>query len=77
MNGTRPVRYGVNGQADISGILRAGTRLEIECKAEKGGVWSKDQKTYCRVINMYGGVYILARSVQDVWDALRSRGFCQ
>lgn len=76
LNGTRPVRYGVNGQADISGILMGkGTRLEIECKAEKSGYQSKVQKAYQRGIERFGGVYILARSVDDVWAALAPLGY--
>lgn len=61
----RAIRFGIPGQADISGILRGGRRLEIEVKSSKG-TQSKRQKVFQRVIEQFGGLYILARSVADV-----------
>jgi hypothetical protein len=70
------VRYGVKGQADISGIIRGadhahpiGTRLEIEVKTTQG-TQSEAQINYGTMIVRYGGVYIVARSVEDVARAL-------
>ena len=59
------MRFGVPGQADISGILSDGRRLEIECKTSTGRQSAK-QRAWQRMIEKYGGVYILARSVEDV-----------
>lgn len=70
--GDRVVRFGVAGQADLTGILPNGTRLEIEVKDAKGRQ-SKSQQNYQRMIERFGGVYILARSVDDVWAALADR----
>lgn len=67
--GDRTVRFGVPGQADLSGILRGGTRLEIECKAP-GGRQSKDQRNWQNIIERFGGIYVLAYSVGDVWKAI-------
>ena len=63
------MKFGVNGQADISGIMSDGKRLEIEVKSERGRQ-SKAQKAFQRVIERMGGVYILARCVEDVVSRL-------
>lgn len=72
--GRRAVRFGVAGQADLTGILPDGRRLEIEVKAA-GGRPSRDQRAYQRIIESFGGVYVLARSVDDVYRALRLGGY--
>lgn len=72
--GDRMVRYGVPGQADLSGILPRGVRLEIECK-RPGQVPTEDQVNFGKTITRFGGVYIVAYSAQDVEAALHQRGF--
>lgn len=72
-SGTR-VSFGVPGQADISGILPDGRRLEIEVKSATGRQ-SADQENYQRMIERFNGLYVLARSVQDVHAALRAAGY--
>ena len=70
--GDRVVRFGKTGHADISGIIYPnGRRLEIEVKKPKGGRQKESQKKFQEMIEKFGGVYILARSVQDVYDALK------
>ena len=59
------VRFGVPGQADISGIQVGGRRIEIECKTPTGQQ-SEAQKNWQRMIERFGGIYILARSTDDV-----------
>jgi len=67
---TRFVRFGVKGQADISGLIAPnGRRLEIEVKTDAGRQ-SADQRKYQKMIEKYGGVYVLARSVAAVAGAL-------
>lgn len=61
----RIVRFGIPGAADISGILHGGRRLEIECKSDTGRL-SPLQYRFRRVIQHHSGLYILARSVDDV-----------
>lgn len=62
----RRIRATVTGAADISGILRRdGRRLEIEVKSPTG-CQSPEQKAFQHMIEMFGGKYILARSVEDV-----------
>ena len=65
----RVVRFGVPGQADLSGILYPGVRLEIEVKQQTGRQ-SQDQKNFQRMVERMGGLYILARSVKEVEDAI-------
>lgn len=67
--GDRVVRFGVPGQADLTGILPGGVRLEIECKSAIGKQ-REEQKFYQAMIERFGGVYVIARSVDDVWDAI-------
>ena len=70
-NGGRVVRFGLVGQADLTGILPNGLRLEIEVKSN-GGRQSPEQCRYQVMIQRFGGVYVLARSVEDVWAAIGS-----
>lgn len=78
----RVVPFGVPGQADLSGVWlapivcercgaerRVGIRLEIEVKSARGKQ-TDAQRAFQRTIERMGGVYVLARSVKDVLDAL-------
>lgn len=67
--GRRVVRFGVPGQADITGILPGGRRLEIEIKSSTGRQ-TADQVNFQRMIERFGGLYILARSIEDVQKAI-------
>lgn len=65
------VRFGVPGQADISGILKpSGRRIEIETKSATGRQ-RESQRRFQAMIEQHGGLYILARSVEDVRKALQ------
>ena len=66
----RVVRFGIPGQADLTGILPDGRRLEVEVKSPTGRQ-TRDQKNFQRMIEKFNGIYVLARSVEDVWNALR------
>ncbi len=63
------VKFGVPGQADISGILDTGHRLEIEVKSP-GGQQSVEQIRFQQMIESHNGCYVLARSWQEVHDQL-------
>ena len=71
---TRMVRFGTPGQADLSGLLNDGTRLEIEVKAP-GRMQSIQQRNFQNMINDFGGIYILAYSVDDVYRILIQEGY--
>lgn len=55
------------GAADISGVFR-GKCLQIEVKASTNQ--SHEQAAWERMIRTQGGIYVLARSVEDVQGAL-------
>lgn len=50
--------FGINGQADASGIIKPGIRLEIEFK-RKGKKQSKAQVKFQKMIEKHGGIYLL------------------
>lgn len=60
----RFVRFGVPGFSDIIGV-RDGQMIAIEVKAEKGKM-SVFQQEFRTNIEINGGKYVLARSVDDV-----------
>lgn len=69
--GNQVVRFGIPGQADITGLLLpSGRRLEIEVKSHSGEQ-RPEQKDFEAMIKRFGGLYILARSVTDVEMALQ------
>lgn len=70
--GAYPVRFGVPGQGDVSGIVDGGRRLEIECKTLRGRQ-SAEQIAFQAMIERHFGIYILARSVEDVDRVLLDR----
>ena len=55
----------VLGIADIMGITAAGRGLAVECKSDKGRL-SKSQEIFRAAWIARGGVYILARSIEDL-----------
>ena len=71
-DGRRLVRYGVPGQGDILCCMK-GRFIEVEVKT-KTGRQSDAQKLRERNITKAGGLYILARSVDDVRAALTKAG---
>lgn len=70
-DGKRPIRYGLPGSSDIVGCL-AGRWVGIEVKTETGK--QRDaQIAFQRVIEVAGGIYIVARSPEEAVDQLRAR----
>ncbi len=69
----RYVKFNTEGTADHIGVIKGGRFLAIESKAPDG-VQSDDQRVVQRAIEERGGLYILARSVEDVRVALRAAG---
>lgn len=63
------VTYGFPGSADILGLLPDGRFLAIECKTETGKQSDK-QREFQLNIEANNGLYILAKSVNDVIDKL-------
>ena len=70
LNTIRPIKFGQKGEADITGILNVegrGIRLEIEVKAGDDRL-SNGQKSFKRMIEAHGGIYVEARSVEQTID---------
>jgi len=72
--------YGTPGSADIQGLLgprtgsNGGRFLAIEVKGAQG-VQSDEQIAWQAMIEAKGGIYILAKTVEDVQVALRGYGY--
>jgi hypothetical protein len=67
--GNRTVRFGVPGQADITGVAN-GRRVEIEVKSDTGRV-RPGQRAFAERITAAGAVYVIARCLDDALDAVR------
>ena len=66
--------HGFGHVADLVGLIApTGRMLMIECKTETG-TQSDEQKIMQRVVTQMGGLYVLARSVEDVDAALAQIG---
>lgn len=71
---TRFVRFGAPGQGDLCGVMRGGQHIEIECKGHKGRQTAEQRTREANVLRMEG-LYILARSLDDVLAALKRAGY--
>jgi hypothetical protein len=68
----RLVRYGLVGSPDILACIK-GRFVGIECKV--GRDWQKPaQKAFAAALTRAGGIYLLARSVDDVTACLTAEG---
>lgn len=63
---------GLPGTADITGILADGRAVYIEAKREIGGEWSHAQQEFANMVGAMGGLYVLARSVDDIAPVLEA-----
>jgi hypothetical protein len=63
------MKFGLVGAADITGILPSGVRLEIEVKSGNAKQ-SQEQKNFETMIQRHGGIYFVARSLDDVLRVL-------
>ena len=59
------VQFGLPGQADITGILPNGRRIEVELKSDFGRL-SPEQRAFGARISESGGLYIAARTLDEV-----------
>ena len=65
----RLIRFGAPGQADLSGILAGGRRLEIEIKSARGHQ-TQEQLFFGAMIARFGGLYVVVHSLQDALAAI-------
>lgn len=67
------VRFGIPGQGDLRCIIAPqGWLAEIEVK-KPGGRQAVQQKKYQHMLETLGACYVLAYTVEDVWQAFRVR----
>ena len=71
--GNRAIKFGISGQADLTGVLSNGRRIEIEVKSPTGRQ-TEDQRNFQEIITRFNGIYILAHSVKDVYEKLAAYG---
>jgi hypothetical protein len=58
----------INGVADIIGLLPGGRFLAVECKSDRGRQ-SPAQRTFQAMVEEAGGLYVLARGIDDLIKA--------
>ncbi len=71
--GYRFIKFGKTGAADITGLLRDGRRIEVECKIGSNKQ-SPEQVEFQRIIEHNNGIYLLVYSAQDLLNQLTERG---
>jgi len=73
---TRVVHFGLAGEPDIDGILQVpgghGLRLTVEVKVGADRV-REDQANYGAMIERFGGVFLVARSVDEAMAEIGRR----
>ena len=71
----RVIRFGFVGSPDVIGMVRGlgGRFIGVECKTGSG-TQSKPQRIFEATAQANGGIYILARDVEDVRNRLRMEG---
>lgn len=68
--GSRFVRFGLKGAADLQGVLSPGGRaVYIEVKSARGRL-RPEQEAFRRMVEKHGALWVLARSVDDVRKAV-------
>lgn len=71
MDGSRILKFGLPGAADILGLVKPfGRLIAIECKTGSGKL-STEQASFRSMVEHYGGLYIEARGLEDVLLQLR------
>jgi hypothetical protein len=74
LSGGPPIRYGTNGQADLIGwVSPSGRFLGIEVKSPTGQL-RPEQKAWGAKLEADGGIYVVARSTDDVFVSLAAAG---
>jgi len=66
----KPFRYGLKGSSDIIGLLKNGRFLAIEVKTGQA-VQSEQQKNFAAMVQKFGGLYFVCRSVTDALNIVK------
>ena len=70
LDSQRIIKYGLQGSADIIGLISDGRFIAIECKTGSAKQSPKQVK-FQLAVERFGGVYILAKSVDDFREKLK------
>lgn len=73
MDGSRVIKFGVPGSPDIMGIGPQGKFLGVEVKTGSG-VLRQEQIAFRDMVRRQGGIFIEARSIEDVVQLLQPTG---
>lgn len=65
-----PVKVGLEGQADLGGVLANGRLLQVEVKAENGRL-SEAQERWGAMVQRMNGLWLVARSADEAVRAVR------
>ncbi len=72
-----PFKSGLKGSADILGLLRPnGQMIAVEVKTGTGKL-SKEQRAFGVMVEAMGGIFVCARSVDDVLNRLTAEGYAR
>lgn len=70
--GKRFIRFtSIKGVSDIIGLTSDGRFIAVECKREKGGVLSPEQKMFLESVKRNGGIGIVANSLDTLISELK------
>lgn len=69
---SRPIKWGIEGAGDISGVGPVGIRIELEVKAGNDRL-SDEQRAFGAMIERAGGVYVVARDVDGTIEELSAK----
>lgn len=70
-----PFKSGVKGASDLIGVLRPnGQLIAVEVKTGTGQL-TKEQRAFGKMIESQGGIFVCARSVDDVANRLTAEGY--
>lgn len=66
-----PIRAGLcEGSADLIGLTNTGRFLAVECKSPKGRATDL-QESFIDMVKRFGGIGIIAKSVEDFTNAVK------
>lgn len=70
-----PFKSGLKGSSDIIGLLKPnGQLIAVEVKTGTGKL-SKEQRAFGTMVETMGGIFVCARSVDDVANRLTAEGY--
>ncbi len=72
-----PFKSGLKGSSDILGVLAPnGQLIAVEVKTGTGSL-TKEQRAFGKMIESQGGIFVCARSVDDVAERLTQEGYAR